>query len=229
MPIDPITAISLGLTGIDMLSSGFQAQANQGTYNELVEGAGQIRDEQIDFLETDTALSRAGQDFTRTSTIDRAQLSYDDLVASTGLGYEESMSDLGFATQDLNISTEQQAGNIMQQKYGAYTKSGLARAGNIQSAFSGIESDLLNKYRSSIDKLSASRDFLTKRKDLTIGQAGASLELTKDQAERQRGLALQGIDLAEQRGLAGIEQEYQGRLTDAESIGPRTFLEGFFS
>ena len=239
----PITAAAaqLGLQGLGMVMGGFQAMGNRQDQQALLHGAGQIRDEQIGFLDTGTGIRRDTTDLGRsqaynaqTSAVENAQLSYDNLVGSQNLGYEQGISDIGFQMGDLNVSTGQAVGNIMQQRYGNYAQSGLARSGAVDKAYSTSVSDLTNKYKTSTDKLMASRDFLGKRKDLAIGQAGSALDLTKTQSMRQRNLALAGLDiddrstdLAYDQGLAGIEQEYQGRVTDAEGM-PTTFLEGFF-
>ena len=198
-------------------------------------GLQQIKDEQTQFAGDKQILSTDVSAFTKGTTIDKAQMSYDQLVGTTELDYDQTMSTYGGQLEDLTMQGTSTYGDL-QNQIRATGSGGMAVQGYIKTIAQEQKDRLLNRFMSDTTKIQKSMDYTTKRKDMTLSHAGDALDFTKDVAGRQHELNLRGTDLTHDMTLAGIEEQYQSGLTQlagTPGAGTRTefgsFVEGFFS
>jgi hypothetical protein len=217
------------------IAKGVGAIGNRYDVADAETGLGQIRDEQIGFAGQKHQLSTDVSAFGKSSTIDRAQMSYDQLVGSTNLGYQEAISGLEGQLGDLTMQGTSTYGDIQRQTR-SRGSGGMAVQSNITTIAQEEKDRLLNRFMSDTSKIQKSMDYTTRRKDLTIGQGKEQLDFTTGIATQEHALNLRQADITQDVTLAGIEEQYQSGLTGLAGIpgaGTKSdfgsFVEGFFS
>ena len=227
--------LALGIYAAQGIAKGIGAIGSRYDVADATTGLQQIRDEQIGFAGQKQQLATDVSAFGKTSTIGQAQMSYDQLVGSTNLGYEETMSGLEGQLGDLTMEGTSTYGDIQRQTRSRGT-GGMATQSNITTIAQEEKDRLLNRFMSDTSKIQKSMDYTTRRKDLTIGQGKEQLDFTTLTAAQEHGLNLRQADITRDTTLAGIEEQYQSGLTGLAGIpgaGTRSdfgsFVEGFFS
>ena len=238
-----IAAVTTGIWAAQGIAKGIGAIGSRYDVADATAGLGQIRDEQIGFAGQKQQLSTDVSAFGKTSTIDRAQMSYDQLVGSTNLGYEEAMSGLEGQLGDLTMQGTSAYGDIQSQIRATGT-GGMATQSNITTIAQEQKDRILNRFMSDTTKIQKSMDYTTRRKDLSLSQgkeqlefvAGTESDPTTGTAYQQHMLNLGQADLTQDVTLASIEEQYQSGLTGLAGIpgaGTKSdfgsFVEGFFS
>ena len=233
----PITAagVGLGMWALGGIAKGIKAIGSRYDVADATVGLEQIRTEQQGFAGQKHQLSTDVSEFGKTSTIEGAQMSYDQLVGSTNLGYQEQMSGLEGQMGDLTMQGTSAYGDI-QSQIRARGTGGMATQSNITTSAQEEKDRLLNRFTSDTTKIQKSREFAGKRKDLSIGQGKERLDFTASTAEQEHLLNLRQADITQDTTLSSIEEQYQSGLTGLAGIpGAGTdselgsFVEGFFS
>ena len=234
MPI-PLAAIGLGIWAAQGIAKGVGAIGSRYDVADATTGLEQIRTEQQGFAGQKHQLSGDVSKFGKETTIDRAQMSYDQLVGSTTLGYEEAMSGLEGQMGDLTMQGTSAYGDIQTQIRSRGT-GGMATQSNITTIAQEQKDRMLNRFMSDTTKIQNSMDYTTRRKDLALSQGGTQLEFAKTTAGQEHALNLRQADITQDVTLAGIEEQYQSGLTGLAGIpgaGTKSdfgsFMEGFFS
>ena len=227
--------ITAGIWAVQGIAKGIGAIGSRYDVADATTGLGQIRDEQQGFAGQKHQLSTDVSAFSKTSTIEGAQMSYDQLVGSTNLGYQEQMSGLEGQMGDLTMQGTSAYGDIQRQTRSRGT-GGMATQSNITTIAQEQKDRMLNRFMSDTSKIQKSMEYTGKRKDLTIGQGKEQLDFTTGTATQEHALNLRQADLTQDVTLAGIEEQYQSGLTGLAGIpgaGTRSdfgsFMEGFFS
>ena len=231
----PIPWIGLGMYAAQGIAKGIGAIGSRYDVVDAETGLQQIKDEQTQFAGDKQVLSTDVSAFTKGTTIDKAQMSYDQLVGSTNLGYEEAMSGLEGQMGDLTMQGTSAYGDIQRQTRAVGT-GGMATQSNITTIAQEQKDRMLNRFMSDTTKIQKSMDYTTRRKDLAIGQGKERLDFTASTAGQQHELNLRQADITQDVTLAGIEEQYQSGLTGLAGIpgaGTKSdfgsFVEGFFS
>ena len=234
MPI-PMAAIGLGIWAAQGIAKGVGAIGSRYDVADATAGLGQIREEQQAFAGRKQQLSTDVSAFGKASTIGQAQMSYDELVGSTKLGYQETMSGLQGQMGDLSMQGTSAYGDIQSQTRARGT-GGMATQSNITTIAQEQKDRMLNRFMSDTTKIQKAMEYTTRRKDLAIGQGKERLDFTASTAGQQHELNLRQADITQDVTLAGIEEQYQSGLTGLAGIpgaGTRSefgsFVEGFFS
>ena len=242
MPL-PLAAIGLGIWAAQGIAKGVGAIGSRYDVADATAGLGQIREEQQAFAGRKQQLSTDVSAFGKASTIGQAQMSYDELVGSTKLGYQETMSGLQGQMGDLSMQGTSAYGDIQRQTRAVGT-GGMATQSNITTIAQEQKDRMLNRFMSDTTKIQNSMDYTTRRKDLALSQgkqqlefvAGTESDPTTGTAYQQHMLNLGQADITQDVTLAGIEEQYQSGLTGLAGIpgaGTKSdfgsFMEGFFS
>ena len=233
MPIPGM--IAAGIWAAQGIAKGVGAIGSRYDVADATAGLEQIRQEQIGFAGQREQLSTDVSKFGKETTIGRAQMSYDELVGTTGLGYEETMSGLQGQLGDLSMQGTSAYGDIQGQTR-ARGSGGMAVQSNITTQAQQQKSELLRKFKTGQTQIAESMGYAGKRKDLALSQGGRQLEFAKSTAGQEHLLNLRQADITQDVTLAGIEEQYQSGLTGLAGIpgaGTRSefgsFVEGFFS
>ena len=242
MPL-PLAAIGLGIWAAQGIAKGVGAIGSRYDVADATAGLGQIREEQQAFAGRKQQLSTDVSAFGKASTIGQAQMSYDELVGSTKLGYQETMSGLQGQMGDLSMQGTSAYGDI-QSKTRARGTGGMAVQSSVTAQAQQQKSELLRKYKTGQTQIAESMGYAGKRKDLALGAgkrrlefvAGTESDPTTGTAYQQHMLNLGQADITQDVTLAGIEEQYQSGLTGLAGIpgaGTKSdfgsFMEGFFS
>ena len=242
MPILP-WMIGAGIYAAQGIAKGVGAIGSRYDVADATAGLEQIRQEQIGFAGQREQLSTDVSKFGKETTIGRAQMSYDELVGTTGLGYEETMSGLQGQLGDLSMQGTSAYGDIQGQTR-ARGSGGMAVQSNITTQAQQQKSELLRKYKTGQTQIAESMGYAGKRKDLALGAgkrrlefvAGTESDPTTGTAYQEHELNLEQAGLTQDVTLAGIEEQYQSGLTGLAGIpgaGTKSdfgsFVEGFFS
>ena len=177
-----MTWIVAGLTAASAVYKGVRASGTN--LAPARSAAEQVKQDKLDMLAEK-----------KTSALDAANLGMD--VSETQ--YQTGVADIGTGTS-MQTRDVTQSGDI------AMSQSGLATSGTIEQKVATQTGDILNKYKSDMQKLVDTRAFAGKERDLQLTEA----------------------DLAYRSGEMSAEEAYQNTLTGIEQT-PDTFLEGMFS
>tara|TARA_R110000824_G_scaffold397638_1_gene600727 strand:- start:108 stop:1799 length:1692 start_codon:yes stop_codon:yes gene_type:complete len=202
--INPITgkkeyfvgAVSAGLAIGTSLYKGYQAMQNRGDADAAREAAGDIQQEQLDFLGD-----------VRGQTVTSAKETYALGQQESGLGAQISRSQ--FATGQSNIGMGANMELRRTQAFGdqSYSQSGLVTSGTIEQKV-GMQTDDINaKYKSDMTKLFETKELEAQQRNLQMVGAQKQLLDTKAKA-----------DLAYRSGAMSAEEAYENTLTGLESI-----------
>ena len=160
MPILP-WMIGAGIYAAQGIAKGVGAIGSRYDVADATAGLEQIRQEQIGFAGQKQQLSTDVSSFNKTSTIEGAQMSYDQLVGSTTLGYQEQMSSLEGQMGDLTMEGTSAYGDI-QSQIRARGTGGMATQSNITTIAQEQKDRMLNRFMSDTTKIQKSMDYTTR-------------------------------------------------------------------
>ena len=165
--INPITGkkeyflgtIAAGLAIGSSLYKGYQAMQNQGDVAAGQQAAGDIKQEQLDFLGDVRSQ-------TITGTTQQAQL-----------GYDAAQSQFAGGQRDLTMGTQTGMRDIQAGAATAASRSGLATSGTIEQQTKTQTGDLMARYKSDMTKLFETKDLAAREKGLAIETSTAKADL----------------------------------------------------